>query len=91
MTKLLSTLINTRLCNHLASKNILIKEQAGFRAREEAIAQVISLIEICNRRRADNKNTIVMCLDMKKAFDLVPQEAILIDPIEQGRSTFAIS
>src|SRR5271170_6804172 len=54
----------------------LQREQAGFRSKEECIAQACALREIVWRRKHAGKGTIVVFIDFKKAFDTVPHEAL---------------
>jgi hypothetical protein len=60
----------------LRERNILVQEQGGFRSREECVAQAASLVDICTRRRTLGSNTFVAFIDFKKAYDMVPHEAL---------------
>jgi hypothetical protein len=74
--KLLCTLIINRF-NRITEENSLIRrEQAGFRSREECIGQVVSLLEIATRRRTLGARTYMAFIDLKKAYDMVPHEAL---------------
>ncbi len=59
-----------RLKSHekFEAADFLIAEQAGFRSREECMAQVVAFYEqvICRRSLA-SKNTFVAFVDFKKA------------------------
>ncbi|KAH9271714.1 hypothetical protein BASA83_006083 [Batrachochytrium salamandrivorans] len=52
-------------------------EQAGFRKREECVGQVVSLVDIIQRRQNAGLNTHVLFIDIRKAFDTVPVGALL--------------
>ncbi|KAH9244386.1 hypothetical protein BASA81_018219 [Batrachochytrium salamandrivorans] len=54
-----------------------IYEQAGFRKREECVGQVVSLVDIIQRRQNAGLNTHVLFIDIRKAFDTVPVGALL--------------
>lgn len=75
--KITTTLIAQRLMKQLERQQLLIPEQAGFRTREECMAQVISLYEVVQRRKLCNKKTYACFIDLKKAYDVVPHEALL--------------
>lgn len=76
LLKVTCTLVNKRLTRAVEKAKVLHKEQAGFREGEEGIAQVIGFYEICERRRAAGKPTFVAFVDFKKAYDMVPHEAL---------------
>ncbi|KAH6591765.1 hypothetical protein BASA50_008513 [Batrachochytrium salamandrivorans] len=50
---------------------------AGFRKREECVGQVVSLVDIIQRRQNSGLNTHVLFIDIRKAFDTVPVGALL--------------
>ncbi|KAH9246894.1 hypothetical protein BASA81_015536 [Batrachochytrium salamandrivorans] len=51
--------------------------RAGFRKREECVGQVVSLVDIIQRRQNAGINTHVLFIDIRKAFDTVPVGALL--------------
>ncbi|OLY78617.1 RNA-directed DNA polymerase from mobile element jockey [Smittium mucronatum] len=57
--------------------NILVKEQAGFRSREECVAQATVLYEIVRRRKIKGLPTWIGFIDFAKAYDRVPHQALL--------------
>ncbi|KAH9276110.1 hypothetical protein BASA83_001383 [Batrachochytrium salamandrivorans] len=57
--------------------HLLSYEQAGFRKREECVGQVVSLVDIIQRRQNAGLNTHVLFIDIRKAFDTVPVGALL--------------
>ncbi|KAK4525696.1 hypothetical protein GAYE_SCF15G3605 [Galdieria yellowstonensis] len=57
--------------------NVLVREQAGFRTREECAAQVIALVECVQRRwNKEMRPTYACFIELRKAFDRVPHEAL---------------
>ncbi|OMJ20261.1 hypothetical protein AYI70_g4221 [Smittium culicis] len=57
---------------------IPVKEQAGFRNREECVAQATSLYEIVKRRKLESKSTFVAFIDFEKAYDKVPHYLLVL-------------
>ena len=77
IVKLVTILVEKRLRGALEAVDFLIDEQAGFRSREECMAQVVAFYEVICRRCLSSKNTFVAFVDFKKAYDYVPHEAAL--------------
>jgi hypothetical protein len=76
MTKWLSKIVVRRIASALETTGRLCREQAGFRATQECTGQVVTLIEIVQRRRAIERNTYAAFLDFSKAYDMVPHMAL---------------
>ena len=96
------SLINTMLkvpCKILAARlqsiclesDILCREQTGFIAKEECVAQAATLLECCERRKNNNENTILCFLDLKKAYDLVPHDLLYTSLAKAGLGEKLIS
>ncbi|KAH9262778.1 hypothetical protein BASA83_013749 [Batrachochytrium salamandrivorans] len=66
-----------RIERFVETNNLLFYEQAGFRKREECVGQVVSLVDIIQRRQNAGLNTHVLFIDIRKAFDTVPVGALL--------------
>ncbi|KAH9267884.1 hypothetical protein BASA83_009709 [Batrachochytrium salamandrivorans] len=66
-----------RIERFVETNNLLSYEQAGFRKREECVGQVVSLVDIIQRRQNAGLNTHVLFIDIRKAFDTVPVGALL--------------
>ena len=69
--KLLLTILNMKLSKAAEEAGLLSKEQAGFRSREEAIAQFIAMQEVIRRRWAYGTDTLGVFINFKKAYDRV--------------------
>jgi exonuclease III len=67
--KVLMAIMATRLSTACVEGGRLSKEQAGFRKREEAVAQAIALAELIRRRWLKGKPTFGLFIDFKKAYD----------------------
>ena len=75
-------LVTKIIANHFQALLVLTSggfkpEQAGFRLHEECNAQVATLCEIASRRRNAGLSTYAMFIDLEKAFDMVPHNAML--------------
>ena len=56
---------------------LLGQSNLDFVNKEECVSLFISIREICQRRKNDNKETYLAFLDLKKAYDSVPIGNIL--------------
>ena len=74
--KLLLIMITTRIEQCLEAKGLLAREQAGFRAAEECAGQVAALVETVQRRSIEGRPTFLLFIDLTKAYDTVPHEAL---------------
>ncbi|KAH9268836.1 hypothetical protein BASA83_009123 [Batrachochytrium salamandrivorans] len=75
--KLVCKVLQMRIERFVETKNLLSYEQAGFCKREECVGQVVSLVDIIQRRQNAGLNTHVLFIDIRKAFDTVPVGALL--------------
>ncbi|KAH9276022.1 hypothetical protein BASA83_001295 [Batrachochytrium salamandrivorans] len=75
--KLVCKVLQMRIERFVETNNLLFYEQAGFRKREECVGQVVSLIDIIQRRQNAGLNTHVLFIDIQKAFNTVPVGALL--------------
>ncbi|KAH9290975.1 hypothetical protein KI387_035092 [Taxus chinensis] len=77
MLKILTSVVIKRIEKELEERKFFSKSQAGFRRNEECVGQVAALHEIALRRMAKlKKPTFVVFIDFKKAYDMVPHEAL---------------
>lgn len=74
--KILCMVVGSNLSSVVEEHQVLRREQAGFRKREECMGQVISLFEVLSRRRAAGRPSYVTFIDLKAAFDTVPHQAL---------------
>ncbi|KAH9275640.1 hypothetical protein BASA83_001929 [Batrachochytrium salamandrivorans] len=75
--KLVCKVLQMRIERFVETNNLLSYEQAGFRKRKECVGQVVSLVDIIQRRQNAGLNTHVLFIDIRKAFDTVPVGALL--------------
>jgi exonuclease III len=75
--KVLTSAFNARLVELCETRGIFCDAQAGFRHREECPTQVAALVEIVERRAAVGASTTALFVDLRKAYDTVPHEALM--------------
>jgi hypothetical protein len=78
LSKILHTIIAGRINKGLEDLNRLCRAQAGFRRSEEALGHIVTLHDLCIRRRMAGLKTFILFLDMVKAYDRVPHWAFLL-------------
>ena len=74
--KIITIIVHKRIQPALEERNFFIKEQAGFRKREECVGQATALYEILLRRKLSGKKTFLAFIDFRKAYDTVPHEGL---------------
>lgn len=74
--KLVATMALARLVVAAERSGRVGRSQAGFRSREEAIMQVVSLQEAVMRRWLARQTTLLLFLDFRKAYDSVPHSTL---------------
>ena len=82
--KTLSLVILAKINLFIESNNILVREQAGFRTREQCVGQAIALYEIVRRRQINKLPTFALFIDLKKAYDSVPHQALMVKLLNVG-------
>ena len=75
--KILMVLISVRLNDAFEREKLFSKAQAGFRRLEECVTQSACLMEIAKRRMVKGQGTYLAFVDLKKAYDTVPHEALM--------------
>src|SRR4051812_11915511 len=75
--KVVCSIVIDRIKGSLEERELLCREQAGIRSREECAAQVIALYEIARRRQLCGLPTFAAFIDFRKAYDTVPHQALL--------------
>ena len=69
--KLMERIINNRLMGHLEEKNILTPQQAGFRKYRSTEDQITYIAQEIEDAFQAKKHTLVVWVDLEKAFDKV--------------------
>jgi hypothetical protein len=74
--KILCALVSERINLSAESLRRFSPCQAGFRRMEECVTHAACFVEILQRRRLMGLTTFALFVDLKKAYDMVPQEAL---------------
>ena len=74
--KLLVIIVQQRLNTACEENRLYSPAQAGFRKLEECLIQAGTLLEICQRRKIMILPTYLVFVDIRKAYDTVPHEAL---------------
>ena len=77
VARLLAMLVLRRLAPAVEHANLLSRGQSGVRSREEAVAQVATLLEVCQRRCSKRMSTYLLFVDFATAYDSVPHDVLL--------------
>ena len=89
--KILEHLISSRLKNYLETNNILTENQHGFRKNHSTISAICTLLHNVYTNFHMNKDTYLIYLDLKKAFDTVSHKILLNKLSRIGLDTTTIS
>jgi hypothetical protein len=74
--KVRCAMLNRRLSDLIEQLKLLKPHQAGFGPAEESVAQAACLVELLQRRTAQDKETLVAFVDFVKVYHYVPHEAL---------------
>jgi len=75
--KLMGTIGKEYVEEVFIKSQVIIAEQAGFRAGEECVGQITALYEVCQRRLSAKKETYLLYVDFKQAFDKVSHAGMI--------------
>ena len=82
LCKLMERMVNRRLLWHLESSNLLMDEQSGFRQHRSTEDQLSYISQTVEDGFQDQKHSVVIWVDMAKAFDTVWKEGVLTKLLE---------
>jgi hypothetical protein len=82
ISKIYLKIVNDRLTQFIEERNIFSPYQAGFRAGEECMNQVATLLEVVKRREFRGLKTYLCFIDFEKAYDNVSHE-LLFNKLEK--------
>ena len=77
ISKIYTSILNSRITFYLEDENLLVDEQNGFRDSRSCEDHVFSLATIIQNRLYSNKDTFIAFVDFSKAFDSVDRNLLL--------------
>ena len=84
ISKVYSSILNTRIQNYLEKNNILSDKQNGFRVGRSCLDHLFVLCTILRNRKAQNLPTFLTFIDFQKAFDSVDRNLLFFKLIQVG-------
>ena len=75
--KILEIMVSKRLKHYLEENNILCRKQHGFRKKRSTLSAIVEFLHDVYRNLNENKDTYIVYLDLKKAFDTVSHDILL--------------
>ncbi|KAH9250175.1 hypothetical protein BASA81_012053 [Batrachochytrium salamandrivorans] len=82
--KLVCKVLQMRIERFVETNNLLSYEQAGFRKREECVGQVVSLVDIIQRRQNAGINTHVLFIRYPKGIRYSPSWCTVMEAADHG-------
>ena len=77
MSKLMERIIQLQLLNYLKANNILVPFQSGFRASHCTVTALIKVTDDWLLAMDEGMYTGVLCVDLRKVFDVVDHKELL--------------
>jgi hypothetical protein len=76
VSKVYTNILNKRLTNWAKSQDVIMEEQAGFRAGYSTMDHIFTLFSVVQKYLYKNKKLFVAFVDFKKAFDSVNRNCL---------------
>jgi hypothetical protein len=76
-SKIIEKVMSNRLTHYLESNNLLCQEQFGFRKAHSTLHPLVHFLNNISQARNQNKYTIAIFCDLRKAFDTVDHQILL--------------
>ena len=78
VSKLYTSILNTRIRDFMETHKLFVEEQNGFRQNRSCEEHIFSLSSIINCRKTSGLDTFVCFVDFEKAFDKVDRDLLFI-------------
>jgi hypothetical protein len=83
-SKILEKIVYLKLSQHLEANNLIYKHQYGFSRNKSTEHALVHILNSISTALNDNKYCIGIFLDLKKAFDTVPHNILLLKLEKMG-------
>ena len=77
MSKVLSGILNDRICRFYEANGIMVDEQNGFRAKRSCDEHLFTITNIIKSRNGKGLSTYAAFIDLEKAFDRVDRTLLI--------------
>jgi len=84
LSKVLEKMVSVQLVNHLDRNKILYKHQYGFQRNKSTEHSIIHALNYISQAMNDNKYTVGVFFDLKKAFDVCSHDILLMKLSKMG-------
>lgn len=78
LSKIFEVLIKTQILDHLSTKKVLSDSQSGFRKNYSTTSAILKICEDIKDSLAANKATVLVLLDLSKAFDSIDHATLCL-------------
>lgn len=76
LNKILEKVIHNRMSDHISANNIIYKQQYAFQTQSGTTSAVLDIIENIANNLNKKKITVVVFIDLKKAFDTISKDKL---------------
>jgi hypothetical protein len=91
LSKVLEKIVSVQLVNHLDRNNILYEHQYGFQRNKSTEHSIIHAVNHISNAMNNNKYTVGVFFDLKKAFDVCSHDILLMKLSKMGITGSALN
>jgi hypothetical protein len=91
LSKVLEKMVSVKLVNHLDRNKILYEHQYGFQRQKSTEHSIIHALNFINKAMNENKYSVGVFFDLKKAFDVCSHDILLMKLSRMGISGTALN
>jgi hypothetical protein len=91
LSKILEKMVSVKLVNHLDRNKILYEHQYGFQRQKSTEHSIVHALNFINRAMNENKYSVGVFFDLKKAFDVCSHDILIMKLSRMGISGTALN